>query len=93
MALTSTAQRLGLGHDLVQALEDLPELLIDFIEPLAPANSVRRSAKPVAMPLISSAKWSVCTGISHSVNRQRKNNGKPGGSASTQTHSTLRSER
>jgi hypothetical protein len=35
MALTSTSKRLGLGHDLVhQPPEDLPELLIDFIEPL-----------------------------------------------------------
>jgi hypothetical protein len=81
MPLTSNSKLLGLRHDLVQPLEDLPELLIDFIEPLAPVNSVRRSAKPVAVPLISSAKWSVCTGISHPANRQRKNNGNPGGSA------------
>jgi hypothetical protein len=46
MPLTSTSKRLGLGHDLLKLLEALPELQIDFIEPLV------KLLEPLVDPLL-----------------------------------------
>ncbi len=46
MPLMSTSQRLGLEHDLVQPLEDLPEPVIDFIESLV------KHLEPLLDPLL-----------------------------------------